>query len=172
MPRQIEPLILDKNHPVLHEHTFGFDITKYKSSNSVLDGAKSITTQSNISKKEELTWENTLERCIKSIVSIKGYRARGLDTELPGVFTASGFIVDPYRGIILSNRHVVSVSPISVQAVLRNYEEITLIPIYRDPVHDFGFFKYDPSKIRFLDVPGIQLYPQGAKIGQDIRVVG
>ncbi|EIE78581.1 hypothetical protein RO3G_03285 [Rhizopus delemar RA 99-880] len=172
MPRQIEPLILDKNRPVLLDHTSGFDITKYKSPNSILDGAKSITTQSNISKKEELTWENTLERCIKSIVSIKGYRARGLDTELPGVFTASGFIVDPYRGIILSNRHVVSVSPISVQAVLRNYEEITLIPIYRDPVHDFGFFRYDPSKIRFLDVPGIQLYPQGAKIGQDIRVVG
>lgn len=27
------------------------------------------------------------------------------------------------------------------QAVLTNYEEVDLIPIYRDPVHDFGFMQ-------------------------------
>jgi hypothetical protein len=27
------------------------------------------------------------------------------------------------------------------QAVLTNYEEVDLIPVYRDPVHDFGFMK-------------------------------
>lgn len=117
-------------------------------------------------------WETTIEKCIKSIVSIKACRARGLDTELPGSFTATGFVVDPEQGIILSNRHVVSVSPIKAYAVLCNYEEIELTPIYRDPVHDFGFFRYDPCKVRFLDIPGIDLFPKGAKVGQDIRVVG
>jgi S1-C subfamily serine protease len=117
-------------------------------------------------------WESTLEKCIKSIVSIKSCQTRGLDTEVPGSFTASGFIVDSKFGIILSNRHVVSISPIKAYAVLCNYEEIELKPIYRDPVHDFGFFQYDPCQIRFLDIPGIELYPKGAKIGQDIRVVG
>ncbi|KAI8336496.1 hypothetical protein BD560DRAFT_340042 [Blakeslea trispora] len=118
------------------------------------------------------SWENTIERCIKSIVSISGCRTRGIDTEIPGSYTATGFVVDPERGFILSNRHVVSVSPIKAYAVLCNYEEIELEAIYRDPVHDFGFFKYDPTKVRFLDIPGIELYPQGAKVGQDIRVVG
>lgn len=117
-------------------------------------------------------WENTIEKCIKSIVSIKYCRTRGLDTEFPGSFTASGFVVDSQLGIILSNRHVVSISPIKAYAVLCNYEEIELKPIYRDPVHDFGFFQYDPCKVRFLDIPSIELYPEGAKIGQDIRVVG
>ncbi|KAI8380011.1 hypothetical protein EDC96DRAFT_434555 [Choanephora cucurbitarum] len=118
------------------------------------------------------SWENTIERCIKSIVSISGCRTRGIDTEIPGSYTATGFVVDPERGLILSNRHVVSVSPIKAYAVLCNYEEIELEAIYRDPVHDFGFFKYDPTKVRFLDIPGIELYPQGAKVGQEIRVVG
>ncbi|ORZ15704.1 hypothetical protein BCR42DRAFT_41656 [Absidia repens] len=118
------------------------------------------------------TWENTLEKCIKSIVSIKATRVRCLDTEIPGVFSATGFVVDSKRGIILSNRHVVSISPIVAQAVLCNYEEIELKPIYRDPIHDFGFLQYDPAKVRFLDINPIELYPDGARVGQEIRVVG
>lgn len=31
------------------------------------------------------------------------------------------------------------------EAVFQNNEEVRIIPIYRDPVHDFGFFQYDPS---------------------------
>lgn len=122
--------------------------------------------------KSTATWESTLERCIKSIVSIKATRVRCLDTEVPGVFSATGFVVDAERGIILSNRHVVSVSPIVAQAVLCNYEEIDLKPIYRDPIHDFGFFQYDPTKIRFLNMTAIELYPEGARVGQEIKVVG
>ncbi|ORX61736.1 trypsin-like serine protease [Hesseltinella vesiculosa] len=118
------------------------------------------------------SWETTLDRCIKSIVSIKATRVRPLDTEIPGVFSATGFVVDAKRGLILSNRHVVSVAPIVAQAVLCNYEEIDLQPIYRDPIHDFGFLKFDPAHIRFLDLPAIHLDPQGARVGQEIRVVG
>lgn len=49
--------------------------------------------------------------------------------------------MDATRGIILTNRHVVSPAPIMAQAVLTNYEEVDLEPVYRDPVHDFGFMK-------------------------------
>jgi S1-C subfamily serine protease len=41
----------------------------------------------------------------------------------------------------LTNRHVVSAAPIVAQAVLTNYEEVDLKPVYRDPVHDFGFMQ-------------------------------
>ncbi|KAI9248628.1 hypothetical protein BY458DRAFT_590590 [Sporodiniella umbellata] len=169
MTRSMEPLI-HNNKPRSDDKIYEFNVMKHKKSGSTV--FKNASKKSANYKMEEPTWENTLEKCIKSIVSIKGYRARGLDTELPGVFTASGFIVDSKRGIIISNRHVVSIAPLSAQAVLCNYEEIDLVPIYRDPIHDFGFFKYDTTRVRFLDIPGIQLYPQGAKIGQDIRVVG
>ena len=169
MPRPMEPIFYDRTSSILKDNTLKLD--------SLVDLTQ-FKPKADHRHKEKVhfhpvaNWETTLERCIKSIVSIKACRARGLDTETPGSYTATGFVVDPERGIILSNRHVVSVSPVTAFAVLCNYEEIELKPIYRDPVHDFGFFQYDPLKVRFLDVPGMQLYPQGAKIGQDIRVVG
>lgn len=117
-------------------------------------------------------WNITLERAIKGIVSIKATTLRSFDTESAGSYTATGFIVDRTRGIILSNRHVVNPSPTTSTAVFGNYEEVTLLPIYYDPVHDFGFFKYDPAKIKFADIEEIELYPEGAKVGLDIKVCG
>ncbi|KAI9252321.1 trypsin-like cysteine/serine peptidase domain-containing protein [Phascolomyces articulosus] len=118
------------------------------------------------------SWEPTLERAIKAIVSIKASHVRSFDTETSGGYTATGFIVDAERGIILTNRHVVSPAPIVAQAVLTNYEEVDLKPVYRDPVHDFGFMKFDPSKIKFMETQEIELSPERAKVGLDIRVVG
>ena len=63
-------------------------------------------------------------------------------------------------------------SPTTSTAVFGNYEEVTLEPVYYDPVHDFGFFKYDPTKIKFAEIEEIELYPQGAKVGLDIKVCG
>ncbi|CAO3591787.1 unnamed protein product [Absidia cylindrospora] len=118
------------------------------------------------------TWEPTLEKAIKAIISIKASHVRSFDTETSGGYTATGFIVDAQNGIILTNRHVVSPAPIVAQAVLTNYEEVDLKPIYRDPVHDFGFMQFDPSKIKFMDLEEIELSPERAKVGLDIRVVG
>ncbi|KAI8059484.1 trypsin-like cysteine/serine peptidase domain-containing protein [Gongronella butleri] len=118
------------------------------------------------------TWEPTLEKAIKAIISIKASHVRSFDTETSGTYTATGFIVDAKQGILLTNRHVVSPAPIVAQAVLTNYEEVPLIPVYRDPVHDFGFMRFDPSKIKFMELEEIELSPERARVGLDIRVVG
>lgn len=39
-------------------------------------------------------------------------------------------------------------------------------------VHDFGFFLYDPSAIKFLSYDEIPLAPEAACVGLEIRVVG
>ena len=39
-------------------------------------------------------------------------------------------------------------------------------------VHDFGFFRYDPSAIQFLNYEEIPLAPEAASVGLEIRVVG
>ena len=57
------------------------------------------------------------------------------------------------RGIILTNRHVVTPGPVVAEAVFQDHEVVTLKPIYRDPVHDFGFYQYDPE--------GAQVHPSG-----------
>ena len=63
---------------------------------------------------------------------------------------ATGFVVDAERGLILTNRHVVTPGPVTAEATFLNREEVQLYPVYRDPVHDFGFYRYDPSKLRFI----------------------
>ncbi|RPA74645.1 hypothetical protein BJ508DRAFT_215182 [Ascobolus immersus RN42] len=118
------------------------------------------------------TWDRTLARCINGIVSIKATSTRNFDTEGAGNYTATGFVIDKKLGLILSNRHVVNPAPITAVAVFVNYEEVPIKPIYRDPIHDFGIFRYDPSKIRHIEVEEIELCPNVAKVGEDIKVVG
>lgn len=117
-------------------------------------------------------WDITLKRAIKGIVSIKATKLRSFDTEYAGSYTATGFVVDKARGIVLTNRHIVNPSPTTSTAIFQNYEEVTLHPLYYDPVHDFGFFKYEPLKIKFAEIEEIELYPAGAKVGLEIRVCG
>jgi S1-C subfamily serine protease len=75
-----------------------------------------------------------------------------------GGYTATGFIVDAARGIILTNRHVVSPAPIVAQAVLTNYEEVDLKPVYRDPVHDFGFMQVWEKKSKSFELYAKSLF--------------
>ena len=47
------------------------------------------------------------------------------------------------------------------------------MPVYRDPVHDFGFFRYDPKRAAVHEAaPSSRSCPKRAQIGRDIRVVG
>jgi S1-C subfamily serine protease len=45
-------------------------------------------------------------------------------------------------------------------------------PIYRDPVHDFGFFRYDPDDLVYIEPAELPLVPGAAGIGREIRVIG
>jgi len=117
-------------------------------------------------------WAVTLERIAGSVVSIDLDLTRAFDTEWNTTAQATGFVVDAERGLILTNRHVVTPGPVTAEATFLNREEVQLYPVYRDPVHDFGFYRYDPAKLRFIKPKALPLYPEGAQIGREIRVVG
>jgi pro-apoptotic serine protease NMA111 len=117
-------------------------------------------------------WADTLERIAGSVVSIDVDSTRAFDTEWNTTAQATGFVVDAERGLILTNRHVVTPGPVTAEATFLNREEVQLYPIYRDPVHDFGFYRYDPKKLHFIKPKALPLYPEGAQIGREIRVVG
>jgi pro-apoptotic serine protease NMA111 len=117
-------------------------------------------------------WAVTLERIAGSVVSIDIDMVRAFDTEWNTTAQATGFVVDAERGLILTNRHVVTPGPVTSEATFLNREEVQLYPVYRDPVHDFGFYRYDPRKLRFIKPRALPLYPEGAQIGREIRVVG
>jgi len=117
-------------------------------------------------------WAATLERIAGSVVAIQIDQARSFDTERNVSAQATGFVVDAERGLILTNRHVVTPGPVTAEATFLNHEEVQLYPVYRDPVHDFGFYRYDPGKLQFISPKALPLAPQAAQIGREIRVVG
>jgi S1-C subfamily serine protease len=121
---------------------------------------------------QEQSWNRTLERIASGVVSIQIDSTRSFDTERNQSSQATGFVVDAERGLILTNRHVVTPGPVRAQAVFLNQEEVELQPVYRDPVHDFGFFRYDPAELQFMKPTELALVPEGAQVGRDIRVVG
>ena len=47
-----------------------------------------------------------------------------------------------------------------------------MYPLYYDPTHDFGFLRFDPSMLQFMQVGEVPLAPEAAAVGLEIRVVG
>ncbi len=121
---------------------------------------------------DDSAWRRTLENISSGVVTIRVDSTRAFDTDWNQTTQATGFVVDATRGLILTNRHVVTPGPVVAEAVFINHEEVALHPVYRDPVHDFGVFRYDPSQLRFIQPAELKLEPAGAQIGREIRVIG
>lgn len=117
-------------------------------------------------------WQKTLERVVAATVAIKFSTVRHFDTERAGYGVATGFVVDKQRGLILTNRHVVRPGPVTAEATFLDHEEVSLYPVYRDPVHDFGFYRFNPAEIKYMDVTEVPLAPKDAKVGTEIRIIG
>jgi len=120
----------------------------------------------------EAGWEEVIERCQYSVVVLRFTRPRGFDTSsAPSSGVATGFVVDVERGLILTNRHVVSPGPLTAYAVFQNQEETPVTAIYRDPVHDFGFFRYQPSAVKYVHPLSLPL-SLSCRVGMKVRVIG
>ncbi len=117
-------------------------------------------------------WQETLDRVAPAVVVLRVNATRAFDGESTGDQVATGFVVDAERGIILTNRHVVMAGPVVAEAVFLDHEEVDIDPIYRDPVHDFGFYRFDPEDVKFMDVVELPLSPERARVGTEIRVIG
>ncbi|MEL7447638.1 MAG: trypsin-like peptidase domain-containing protein [Pseudomonadota bacterium] len=121
---------------------------------------------------ETTAWRKTLERIAPSVISIRVDGTRAFDTSWNQSSQATGFVVDAERGLVLTNRHVVTAGPVVAEAIFINNEEVSLQPVYRDPVHDFGFFRFNPEALRYLEPEALALNSANAQIGREIRVVG
>ena len=117
-------------------------------------------------------WQETLDRVGRAVVSIRVTATRDFDTDDAGASQGTGFVVDAERGLILTNRHMVQAGPVVAEGLLHNDEELELHAIYRDPVHDFGFYRFDPKAVRHTDVVELPLAPEAARVGAEIRVIG
>lgn len=141
-------------------------------SDSDFSGSESSTPIFDVPGENSTRWSQTITSVIKSVVSIHFSNITNFDTELCVTSEATGFVVDAKRGIILTNRHVVGPGPFVGYAVFDNHEEAVVKPIYRDPIHDFGFLQFNPAEIKYITVSELSLRPDLAKVGTEIRVVG
>ncbi|KAI8326235.1 trypsin-like serine protease [Martensiomyces pterosporus] len=117
-------------------------------------------------------WQRVTEDVFSAVVSIRFSQAAAFDTEPALSSEATGFIVDAARGIILTNRHVVGAGPFVGEAIMYDHEEVEVKAIYRDPIHDFGFLRFDPSQVKYMKLREIKLMPESARVGIDVRVIG
>lgn len=117
-------------------------------------------------------WQTTLQRVQNAVVSIRVTATRDFDTENAGVSQGTGFVVDAERGIVLTNRHMVHAGPVVAEAGFLEDERVALHPMYRDPVHDFGFYRFDPSEVKHTPLVALPLAPEAAQVGTEIRVIG
>lgn len=121
---------------------------------------------------EEDSWARTVSQAANSVVSLQLSQLRNFDDSEQGGSTATGFVVDAERGIILTNRHVVGSGPIRISATFQNQERVDAVPLYRDPVHDFGFIRYDPQDLLYSQPQSLSLRPDKVSTGMNIRVIG
>ncbi|KAJ2668918.1 hypothetical protein IWW42_004907 [Coemansia sp. RSA 1085] len=121
---------------------------------------------------KEYSWNTLQDRLRDSIVSTNSSVAVSFDTTSSIVTNATGFVVDAEKGIILSNRHVMSAGPSFHKATFFNNQEVFLQPFYYDPEHDFAFFRYNPAELKGVTPRAIRLAPEKARSGLEIRVIG
>ena len=117
-------------------------------------------------------WQRTIDRVAPGVVVMRVNSVRTFDEASMGFHTATGFVVDAKRGLILTNRHVVTTGPVVAEAIFLNHEEVEVRAVYRDPVHDFGFYRFDPEAVRFMNLTELSLAPERARVGTEIRVIG
>lgn len=117
-------------------------------------------------------WQATIDRVAPAVVVLRVSSPRAFDGDQAGYSMATGFVVDAERGLILTNRHVVTPGPVTAEAVFLDNEEVDVEAVYRDPVHDFGFYRFDPEDVKFMRVSALDLAPERAAVGLEVRVIG
>jgi S1-C subfamily serine protease len=117
-------------------------------------------------------WNDTVKQVSNGVVSIHIDVPISFDGKWNSSGFGTGFVVDAERGIILTNRHIVTPGPVTAKAIFINNEEVDLTPLYIDPVHDFGFYQYDPNQIKHLQPHQFRLSPKNPIVGQEIRIIG
>ena len=65
-------------------------------------------------------WADVVSRAANSVVSLQLSNLRDFNDSTQGGGSATGFVVDAERGIILTNRHVVGSGPMRMSATFQN----------------------------------------------------
>lgn len=120
----------------------------------------------------EPDWTRTIHQVSSGVLTLIADHPRPFDGTNNLSTQGTGFVVDADRGLVLTNRHILGAGPSVVHAIFPNSEEVDLVPVYRDPVHDFAFLRYDPADLESSEPYEFPLVAEGAHIGREVKVIG
>ena len=102
-------------------------------------------------------WADQLVALKRTVVNVEMRTEVGLGTDNRGNFFATGMVVDADRGLIVTNQHVLGVSPPSlIYVTFFNGVKIKALQIYYDPWHDFAILKFNPKEPQF-EIQAVEL---------------
>lgn len=118
-------------------------------------------------------WHATVSDKVPAVVTIRTCTTVQVSNSPVHSGEATGVVVSSEHGLILTNRHVVGEGPTVSFAIFgMGACECPIVPYYVDPIHDFAICKYEVSNLENFEVKQIQLKPELAEVGLEIRVFG
>jgi len=114
-------------------------------------------------------WAQTLERIANGVVTIQIDSTRAFDTEVEYQRAGDRFRDRCETRLDSDQPARRDAGPVIAQATFLKPRRSPAVSVYRDPVHDFGIYRYDPAKLKFIQPAELPLYPAGAVIGREIR---
>ena len=98
---------------------------------------------------EDSAWKASMDLAMQAIVTIQRAAPFSFGNDSKGHREGTGFIVDIDHGIILTNREILSEGPMNARATFHlGTREGVIVPLLIDPIHDFGFCKFDIECLR------------------------
>lgn len=95
-------------------------------------------------------WQASLTRVVPAIVVIRVCSCSAFDGESPGYSHATGFVVDKARGIILTNRHVVTPGRSALERARVEREQICGLIVFTG--NKYNMFPSDLASLFCLTV--------------------
>lgn len=106
-------------------------------------------------------WSPTVSN---GVVTIRLAVPHPFDTDLPGAFEGTGFVIDKTNGYILTNRHLVGEGPVTGSAIFRCGHSQNIVQAgYPEPLHDFAVMKYCVGSLS-SEVEEIPIRPDLARV--------
>lgn len=118
-------------------------------------------------------WHATVTDVVPAVVTISTCTTSTLGGSERFQGEATGMVVSTDHGLILTNRHVVGEGPTDSFAVFGSGVcRCRIVACYVDPIHDFAICRYKVSDLQNFKAKQIELKPELAKVGLEIRVFG
>ena len=126
-----------------------------------------------LSQNRDDAWKPAMDSAMPATVAIHSASPYPFDTMSRDCGESTGFVVDADRGIILTTRHVTGLGPFYGRAVFQGgARQCAITPCFVDEIHDFAFVRFDVRELQGLPLKAIELRPDLAEVGLEVRVLG